>query len=179
MTSTLSQLRAATGAAHQKLEDQIDAVEGFADPMRRQDLIHRFAAFHVPAEAALSPHLNAFPDFAEALRNRASLFPSIRGYRLPAFPPPGNREEALGMLYVLEGSTLGGRIIIRNLRNSGLDCGSLAFIDPYGPDTGRRWRDFIAILERETADEKSRADACKGATRAFDHALSVLCGTRA
>jgi hypothetical protein len=34
---------------------------------------------------------------------------------LPEFPLPASRAEALGMLYVLEGSTLGGHLILRTL----------------------------------------------------------------
>jgi heme oxygenase len=97
---------------------------------------------------------------------------------LPAFPSPANLAEALGMLYVLEGSTLGGHVILRTLRNAGVDCAPLAFLDPYGPDTGRRWRDFLIVLEQETGSEMRRDAACKGAVLAFEHALEVLCGLR-
>jgi len=180
VNSTLSQLRSATVVAHRKLEEQIDAVAGFADPTRRQDLIRRFASFQLPAEAALAPHLQAVPELDWARRRRAALFPpSIRTRSLPPFPSPTNLAEALGMLYVLEGSTLGGHVIIRNLRKAGSECASLAFLDPYGPETGRRWRDFIDVLERATSSERARIHACKGAVLAFDHATSVLCGARA
>ncbi len=179
-TSTLAQLRAVTSAAHRDLEQQVDAIAAFADPRRRQDLIRRFAAFQLPAEAVLKPHLLAIPDLDWERRNRADLFPpSSRSYRLPSFPAPANVAEALGVLYVLEGSTLGGRIIIRTLRKAGVDCAALAFLDPYGSDAGNRWRDFLMVLERETHSEALRADACKGAVSAFAQATRVLCGALA
>jgi heme oxygenase len=172
-------LRAATGPIHQELERQIDAIRRFADPVHRQDLIHRFAAFHLPAEPALRPHLSGIRELNGAAHNRAALFPhGCQTSSLPEFPTPENSAEALGMLYVLEGSTLGGHVILRTLRSAGVDCASLAFLDPYGSDTGRRWRDFLIVLERETGSETRRDAACKGAVLAFEHALEVLCGPR-
>ncbi len=54
-------------------------------------------------------------------------------------------------MYVLEGSTLGGTMISRRLRQSlGLHPGSgggAQFFFSYGPQVGRMWRDFTAALE--------------------------------
>ena len=92
-------------------------------------------------------------------------------------PEPGSRSEALGMMYVLEGSTLGGRIILRELAKRGLDVSELGYLDPYGVDTGRRWRAFVSVLEAETAgDPSSMEEACSGAVKGFLHAEHVLCG---
>jgi heme oxygenase len=98
----------------------------------------------------------------------------------PTFPAPESQAEALGMLYVLEGSTLGGRLILRTLKDRGVDDPRLAFLDPYGPETGVRWRSFQSVLARETShDEKLVAQACGGALSGFWHAERVLCGDAA
>lgn len=55
---------------------------------------------------------------------------------------------SLGVLYVLEGATLGGQILRREIAarlNLDADNGA-AFLDIYGAATGRRWRDFIEYL---------------------------------
>jgi heme oxygenase len=80
------------------------------------------------------------------------------------------------MLYVLEGSTLGGRIILRMLASRGVQDPSLAFLDPYGAQTGARWRGFLAVLAREADDNEERiAQACDGARSGFSHAERLLC----
>lgn len=49
----------------------------------------------------------------------------------------------LGALYVLEGSTNGGRFLARALRQSwNLDGEGLAYFDPYGDEQPRRWAAF-------------------------------------
>lgn len=52
--------------------------------------------------------------------------------------------RALGCLYVLEGATLGGRVISRHLRASlGVDAAhGAAFYHGYGDDTGPMWKAF-------------------------------------
>jgi len=60
-----------------------------------------------------------------------------------------NVAEAFGCLYVLEGSTLGGQIISRQLRAKlGLtpENGS-AFFSSYGPRVGQMWKVFGECLE--------------------------------
>jgi heme oxygenase len=90
---------------------------------------------------------------------------------------PASRAEALGALYVLEGSTLGGRMILRALADRGVATAELAFLDPYGLETAGRWRDLMEILGREIRGESDLAAASRGAVRTFAHAHHILCGT--
>jgi heme oxygenase len=159
------------------LEHRLDAVARFANPISRQDLIRRYANLHVPADAALSGELAMVPGVDFDRRRRAHLFKDVAVQTpLPEFPMPDSRAEALGLFYVLEGSTLGGRLILRSLAGRGVDDPALRFLDPYGADTGELWRSFLAVLARETADEASAELAEKGALRGFRHADHVLCG---
>ena len=177
--SALDRLRAATRDAHERLDRRMEAVERLADPVRREELLGRYAAFHLPADAALAPHLDDVADLDFAERSRASLLAGADEDH-PSFPRPGSRGEALGMLYVLEGSTLGGRFILRELTRRGIDDPRLAFLDPYGSETGRRWRGFLEVLERETADDPGSVDAAEaGAVKGFAHAERILCGAPA
>ena len=171
-------LRAATGAQHARLDARLDAVARFADPERRLGLCARYAALHIPADTALAPWLSEVPGLVLASRSRAPLLARFAGAQsLPAFPAPASVAEAFGMLYVLEGSTLGGRFIAGALAARGIAESDLAFLDPYGHETGARWRSFLAVLAREIGDDaRLIADACGGAVRAFDHAERILCG---
>ncbi len=83
------------------------------------------------------------PDLDFANRSRTGLLAAFAGHRpLPDFPAPTGQAEALGMLYVLEGSTLGGRFITGALAARGVIDPGLAFLDPYRDQTGVRWRSF-------------------------------------
>jgi heme oxygenase len=54
----------------------------------------------------------------------------------------------LGALYVLEGSTNGGRFLARALRQSwSLDGDGLAYFDPYGDEQPQRWAAFKRDME--------------------------------
>ncbi|MEM1125990.1 MAG: biliverdin-producing heme oxygenase [Bacteroidota bacterium] len=80
--------------------------------------------------------------------------------------------RALGTLYVLEGATLGGRIIARHLAAS-LDVGPQAgasFFHAYGTERGRMWRAFLAHLEVfGQAHPASTDEVVAGACSTFDY----------
>ena len=89
---------------------------------------------------------------------------------LPMCPVPvlRNAAEALGSLYVMEGSTLGGRVIERNVeRCLGLDARhGCTYFAGYGTHTGAMWRSFLARLDQvPAADAEQVAD---GATETFE-----------
>jgi heme oxygenase len=172
--SVLGRLRAATGDLHRRIEQRIDLADRLSDPDRRVATIRRFAAFHMAGEATLAPWRARVPGLG-AGRRQSVLRRFATTQPLPPFPAPANRAEALGMLYVLEGSTLGGRLILRTLARRGIHDRRLAFLDPHGAETGARWRGFLAVLARELDDGRLAGDACHGAVAAFRHAERVLC----
>jgi heme oxygenase len=54
-----------------------------------------------------------------------------------------NPVALLGALYVLEGSTNGGRFLARTLRQTwNLDGDGLSYFDPYGEEQPQRWASF-------------------------------------
>ena len=89
---------------------------------------------------------------------------------LPTCPLPILRDavEALGSLYVMEGSTLGGQVIKQNVeRRLGFDGRhGCTYFASYGTDTGRMWRSFLARLDQvPMTDAKQVAD---GAVATFE-----------
>lgn len=174
----LEQLRARTRALHRRLEERLDAVRGFADPQLRPALVSRFAALHVTAEAVLPAFLCSVDGLNMERRRRAPLLQAFAKPEQSAlFPHPRSLAEALGMLYVLEGSTLGGRVILDALAKRGIADKTLGFLDVYGAETGRRWREFLTVLVRETRDDDVLIDeACTGAVIGFEYAEKILCG---
>jgi heme oxygenase len=88
-------------------------------------------------------------------------------------PPLPGVPEALGGLYVLEGATLGGQLILRHLQRHfvGRSVGDFAFFRAYGEEVGPMWRAFGEVVTRASAaagSEDFNARAVQGAKDTFD-----------
>lgn len=87
-------------------------------------------------------------------------------------PTIKSEAEALGILYVMEGATLGGNIIARNLaKNPNFQDIKLNYFGAYGDQTGVLWKQFREVLENHQAEESS-ADYLQGAKRAYEFLLN-------
>ncbi len=74
----------------------------------------------------------------------------------------------IGMLYVVEGSTLGGQVLLRRLNQTlGItaDKGG-CFFAGHGEETQQRWGEFMAIASRFCPPEQ-QATVCKSAVICF------------
>jgi heme oxygenase (biliverdin-IX-beta and delta-forming) len=89
---------------------------------------------------------------------------------LPLCPltPLQGKAEALGSLYVMEGSSLGGRVIQRNVERclQSVGLASCSYFNGYGAETGAMWRSFLARLDEVSADDMEGVG--RGATATFD-----------
>jgi heme oxygenase len=76
---------------------------------------------------------------------------------------------ALGGLYVLEGATLGGRVIAKHLRRClGPALGSAGFLDFHGEQASAAWKRFASILDSLPAHGRmDPAGAVSGACETF------------
>ena len=124
-------------------------------------LLARLWGFYAPFESALAgldwrgsgilledrrklPWLEA--DLFYLGMTRASIASLNRCHDLPRI---SNVHDGLGALYVLEGSTLGGQVILRTLQSQ-LDISPLAggqFFASYGKQIGAMWRGYLGALE--------------------------------
>lgn len=80
--------------------------------------------------------------------------------------------KSLGVMYVLEGSTLGGAVIRRHLEsNPRLSAVTqYNFYGCYGQDTGKMWMEFKAVTEKysvENSCEKEIVDSAVNFFQAF------------
>jgi heme oxygenase len=95
----------------------------------------------------------------------------------PELPPVPDTDTALGRLYVLEGSTLGGVFIDRHLASlpwlAGI--GGLHAFSPYGPETGAMWHRYRQVTQARVA-AGGNADRLVAAARDTFSALAVWCG---
>jgi len=76
---------------------------------------------------------------------------------------------AMGMLYVLEGSTLGGRFILKNIQESlGLsEEKGISYFSGYGNKTGSYWKKFLNNLTDFEASNDTEKEIIAGADYAF------------
>ncbi|MEW5822760.1 MAG: biliverdin-producing heme oxygenase [Pseudomonadota bacterium] len=86
-----------------------------------------------------------------------------------ALPPVDDKAQALGVLYVLEGSRLGGAVIARHLRqHAALEVGdALCFYESDGEALAPRWRGFTAALDARLASPETLLRATEAACATF------------
>ncbi|HSO81351.1 biliverdin-producing heme oxygenase [Thiocapsa sp.] len=82
---------------------------------------------------------------------------------------PAGSGTALGGLYVLEGATLGGRVIAKHLRRClGPALGSAGFLDFHGEHSSAAWKRFASILDSLPAHGRmDPAEVVSGACTTF------------
>lgn len=101
--------------------------------------------------------------------------------QLPALADP---FEALGAAYVVEGSTLGGPVLLARLRASGLllqrDAGGARFLSGYGAKSSAMWQAFRSALQDAARDHRRWGAMRSGALGMFQAYESAIAraGTR-
>jgi heme oxygenase len=83
-------------------------------------------------------------------------------------PNIASLEDFLGSLYVIEGSTLGGRLIQKMLKQH-IDVESAAqFFCPYGLDTQQHWNNTVSFINSFTSSDSQFINrTCKSALDLF------------
>lgn len=158
-SDVLTDLRQATASAHHALEARLPFLQPDFNLPRYTGLLKAYHGFYLPLEQALCAlPLPAALQYQQR-RKAAALAADLRTLgltqqqieQLPQcrqLPPMQDTASAFGVLYVLEGATLGGQVLLRAMRTSlqiGADSGA-SFLDVYGAATGQRWRAFLELL---------------------------------
>ena len=182
----LEQLRRRTADAHARLERRLSVFERL-QAEGPAPLLTRFHGFHAAVEAAAVPLAEDWPELELPRRRKTrALERDLQRagvaadaiQRLPSMPTaaPSGRAALLGMLYVAEGSTLGGRVIHKECRRRGLDPAGLSFFDVYGADTGLLWRRFCVVLQAHGGSAAARTQAAEAAVATFEGVERWLTG---
>jgi heme oxygenase len=140
-----------------------------------------FGFFH-PLENAIQQHLSTtdLNDINERRKAAAILhdlktlgFSASNISQCKSLPPVKNSSQAFGALYVLEGSTLGGKMIARMLLNNNLlslSEESLTFFAGYKEETGSKWKRFLEAFNRQGNAE----EVVKSANDTFSYLKSWM-----
>jgi len=145
-------------------------------------VLERFYGFYHPVEASLIQALDgSFQEIDFHTRRKVPLLEkdlialghrqeSIRRLtRCSDTPELTNQHYAFGILYVLEGATLGGQIISRHLSKKLAltpETGS-AFFSSYQNQVGARWQSFKNMLNSFPIDAEQERRVLAGAIATF------------
>ena len=156
----LSRLRTETRPYHDAVEQNPfnEALgAGTATPEATAWFLGKLYGVVQPFEDALRAHAADFgPAWHLEQRYRAPLIledlrqlpgPAMVPPLCPAMPPLNTRPELLGAMYVLEGSTLGGQVIARQLSQAGIPL--TAYFGARSAQTGPLWKQFCQLLTAE------------------------------
>ena len=168
-------LKAATADSHDRLDSRIMALDPFAARDRYVRFLRAQHGFHrAIAPLYATPALQAlFPDLATRAREALTAAdladlgataeegatPDLAGISIP---------EALGWLYVAEGSSLGAAFLLKAAARIDLDT-SFGARHLAGHPDGRaaHWRRFTAVVDGAAMTEAEEAAMIEGARAAF------------
>lgn len=177
----LQDLRAGTAELHIALEKRLPFFSDLLDTQAFVRLMKAYYGFYLPLENALlrsdaipadfdlTPRLKA-PTLRTDLHALGVSAAALQGLpQCEQLPVIDSSAACLGVLYVLEGATLGGQILRREISSRlGLEADNgAAFLDVYGAATGRRWRDFIEYLGSRPMSAAERAAVVTAAQTTF------------
>ncbi|MFJ3073449.1 MULTISPECIES: biliverdin-producing heme oxygenase [Pseudomonas] len=167
-------LREGTLTCHKALEARLPFFDAGFDTAAYSRLMQAYYGFHAPLEARLGAYQEPLraktPALALDLQALALSASDIDTLPLcQALPVVRDEASALGVMYVLEGSTLGGQVLKRAMAERlGLGPSSGAgFLDVYGALTGRYWRDFLERLDRAPSAPAAQAATVQAAIDTF------------
>jgi heme oxygenase (biliverdin-IX-beta and delta-forming) len=157
--SIVLRLKRETQPSHVELERRLDILNRLRTPSDYRKLLEAFYGLYQPLELKIAGSLHQIapwlPDIGSRLR-ATSLRIDLRvlGNLCPedlpiAYFPPLGLSEIFGVLYVLEGSTLGGQIISRQIA-SHLDFtpeNGCSFFACHGAETREMWKIFSEAIE--------------------------------
>ena len=175
LPNTLSaHLKTHTADDHKQAENSLPLFnEGFSKE-DYQNLLEKLLVFFAHYEEALKPwqhldipHLEYRLQRTQWIKSDLLFFgvePAID--EIPNQISLENKNEVLGAMYVVEGSTLGGQIISRHLKLSlGIPDEATAFYRSYGENTRALWLEFKSYLDQQHVS----AEALKKARETFNH----------
>jgi heme oxygenase len=165
-------LKEATAAAHRRLDDRVSGLD-----LQKFDDYRRYlaasAAALLPLEAALrgAGVAQVFPDWEDRSRTAAIRHDlALLGATLPPLPPSPrlSRANIFGVMYVLEGSRLGAKFLLRTVETS--PDPRVATATAYlAHGAGRPlWPGFVARLRSAALTADDEAEVFDGARLAFD-----------
>ncbi|MGE5491785.1 MAG: biliverdin-producing heme oxygenase [Actinomycetota bacterium] len=170
-----TRLREATKALHHDIDHHPLLVPLVGGDLQRVQYGHALVALHgiyaALEEAVSDTAVNAGFDYVER-RKLPAIEADLRELGLDVRPckivvsPPSDIAALIGMLYPIEGSTLGAQVICRHLAKKSPGILPLRHFTGYGEATWTRWQLFWDFAKRVCPAEAAD-DACSAAVLTF------------
>lgn len=179
----MSRLKEATRSHHEAVETQLGSYRLTRSLDGYERVLRRFLGFHRPVEDAFAkiPGWTTVGIDPEERRKAHLLEADLRTLGVseseldaqpdcPFTPPLTSLPEALGVMYVLEGSTLGGQYMRKQVRDTlGLTPESgCAYFASYGDRVGPMWKAFTAAVDSFATNDEDRATIERSAVATFE-----------
>ncbi|WP_428232367.1 biliverdin-producing heme oxygenase [Flavobacterium sp.] len=176
----LDRLKSQTTAAHRKLESLPLSASILSPKMKLEEYCHYLSLMydvHYSTQEIIFPLLkDLIPDLKEREKTQLieedlSFLNCKKSKTTSVFI---NQDItipfALGIFYVVEGSSLGGRFILKNLETiPGLDQQKgVSYFTGYGNKTGSYWKNFLNILSVYNEQHNAEDEIIEGAVYAFE-----------
>ena len=190
----LEKLRSATAVAHQRLEKVAGGPAIASGKFTRDEYIHFLLTalhFHSAVEQLFSPELHQEIPELERRKKSASILKDLQLLGAPTLRPKevlfGSRTfaEVTGLLYVSEGSMLGGKVIYKQLqKNSEIRAyNAFHFLNLYKHDLSHKWKSFTRYLNEYPWSPQQEGEMIKAAIDGFQtyeqlHLISDVDRTR-
>ncbi|MEO7975586.1 biliverdin-producing heme oxygenase [Flavobacterium sp.] len=176
----LNDIKSQTINSHKKLENLSISGSILSPEMKIQDYVHYLSVMHdvhKNTEEVIFSLLSATIDDLEK-RKKSHLIENdffFLNHSKPNSKVVFDATQisvpfALGILYVIEGSSLGGRFIVKNITTiPGLDNGhGISYFNGYGEKTGSYWKSFLNLLVEYEQNYKCGDTIIEGAVYAFE-----------
>jgi heme oxygenase len=187
----LSRLRLETRGEHEAVEKVLDLMSATLTHQSYRRRLEQFYGYYAPLEDALRARGNQLADgshvttFSELTRsallarvNKTPLLQQdlhhfgVMSEYLPLcrdLPQLNTQAEVLGCLYVMEGATLGGRMITQQVRTTlGITpTTGGSFFEGYGDDSGRMWQGMRQLLVSGSPDTQTEDSIVTSAIATF------------
>jgi heme oxygenase len=178
VSPALNELRSGTQTLHVALEKRLPFFCDTLDLERYKRLLSAYYGFYHELEDRLqhSPLMTPGFDLHARLKTPAlhrdlqALGVNTQSLALcDTLPVLSSPASVLGVLYVLEGATLGGNVLRKQMSERlGLDAhNGCAFLYVYGEATGRQWKVFMDFLGSVPLDAQARGEAVQAACSTF------------
>lgn len=155
-------IKEATQALHTEVENfLLPKLQSIESPANYAAILRMFYGYFSPLEGLVQQYVTPeqLPDIRERrkataiLQDLAAIGQSEKGIAIcRQLPEIKTVSQAFGALYVLEGSTLGGKMIAKMLLKNKvlfLDEKSTTFFAGYKEETGIKWKSFLAVFDRQ------------------------------
>lgn len=181
--SRAKRLKAATGRVHDRLDQRIMAARPFASRENYGRFLAVQHAFHSDlAPLYADPRLAGFISDLAGRERLSTIGADLTDLGQPLTeagpsraPDPADLPEALGWLYVAEGSNLGAAFLLKMAAALGLgDSFGARHLAGHPEGRAQHWRAFVAALDAVSLSEAEEARAVTGAEAAFAHVHGLV-----